>query len=508
MKNRICQVILVLSLLGLLAGAASPIWAEPSLGPEKQGSGPVTHVVRWGENLTLIARRYGVSASAIAQANGLWNPNYIYAGQRLVIPTGASPPAAPAAGATTTYIVRRGDTLHLIALRFGTTVNTIASLNRLSNPNFIYVGQRLQLPGGGAPAPAPTTSTCTYVVKRGDNLTQIALVHRTTVWALTLANNLANPSFIWVGQRLTIPGCSQAPTPAPTPRPPAPTPTPTPLLTAPAPTPTATPRQSSLKNLVIVIWDGTQRAHLTEMLDAGQLPNLKTFINENQILLLPSILSPACQPGSGAGYRTETGPANSAIATGLGAAGMANWTNADPKPIPDGLTLWEWAKGRGSAAGLVSSKDKPFWPHTPLQNARSEIDYWTVGGQPQSWVTDNALQFIRTHANSHFFLWVHYKEPDEVGHQYGENSGEYSQSLVVDDQQLGRIIAEIRAQGIEWQTLLVITTDHGFNEGGMQHDTCTADTKDLFLATSKNGAGLFNCIRSQTDISPCLRRAF
>lgn len=244
------------------------------------------------------------------------------------------------------------------------------------------------------------------------------------------------------------------------------------------------------------------------MLDRGELPKLKAFINRNQILLMPIINSATCQPGSGAGYRTETGPANSAIATGLGYAGMANWSNADPHPIPDGLTLWEWFKGRGYASGIVSSKDTKFWPLPPLRNARPEIDYWMVGEQPQSWVTDNALRFIRTHARSHFFLWVHYKEPDTLGHQKGENSAEYSQSLVIDDQELGRLIGELRDQAIEGDTLLVLTTDHGFNEGGFQHDTCTADTKNLFLATSRNGTGLFGCIRSQTDIAPCIWRLF
>jgi len=496
MKKKVYHVILVSSLLALLAGLGSPVWGAPAPGTEKQGTGSVVHIVQWGENLTLIARRYGVSVTAIVQANGIANPNYIYAGQRLVIPSGTAPPVSPPVGETTTYVVQWGDTLYAIASRYGTNAGAIVSLNGLSNPDFIYAGQRLQIPGSGTPA--SPTSTCIYVVRRGDTLTRIALAYRTTVWALTIANNLANPSFIWVGQRLVIPGCSDPAAATPTPRPPTPTPTATP-----APPPSAGP-----ENLIVVIWDGTQRAHLLEMLDRGELPNLATFIRENQPLLWPTISSATCQPGSGAGYRTETGPGNSAIATGLGYAGMANWENSDPHPIPDGLTLWEWFKRRGYATGIVSAKDHDFWPHTPLSNARPEIDYWMVADQPQAWVTQNALQFIGTHARSHFFVWVHYREPDTSGHAAGENSAEYSQSLVSNDQELTRLIAELRAQGIEGETLLVLTTDHGFNEGGTQHDTCTADTKDLFLAASKNGSGLFGCIRSQTDIAPCIQQIF
>lgn len=235
MKNRMLVAVAGLTLLALLTGLGSPVWGAPS--PEKLGTGSVIHIVQWGENLTLIARRYGVTIAAIAQVNSLANPNYIYVGQRLFIRSGApSPP-----GETTTYVVRSGDTLVTIARRLGTAVNAIVSLNRILNPDLIYVGQRLQIPGSGAPV--QPSNTCIYVVKAGDTLSKIALAYRTTVWAITIANNLANPSFIWVGQRLVIPGCSGNGGPTPTPPPTTPT-------TGPgvSPTPTVTPSPMSRMN--------------------------------------------------------------------------------------------------------------------------------------------------------------------------------------------------------------------------------------------------------------------
>jgi LysM repeat protein len=248
MKHRVCYAIVVGALLALSVGVGSPVWGAP----ERQGTGSVIHVVQWGEYLSLIASRYGVTVSAIVQANGLTNPDYIYAGQRLVIPSGSAPsppPAPPPACGTTTYVVLRGDTLFAIAYRFGTTVDAIASLNGLWNPNLIYVGQQLQIPGQqapGPPSPAPPGETCIYVVIAGDTLTQIALTYRTTVWAIAIANNLANPSLIFVGQRLAIPECSTGPSPTPAPTPPAPPPTATP--TSPGPAPTATPRPPTPTN--------------------------------------------------------------------------------------------------------------------------------------------------------------------------------------------------------------------------------------------------------------------
>jgi putative chitinase len=79
---------------------------------------------------------------AIAQANAIWNVNYIRAGQVLLIPGWQQAPV-PAPGY---YIVQPGNTLGAIAWRFGSTVWAIAQANGIWNPNLIYVGQRLYIP--------------------------------------------------------------------------------------------------------------------------------------------------------------------------------------------------------------------------------------------------------------------------------------------------------------------------------------------------------------------------
>lgn len=197
MRVRLCCVIALFVLTTQLGVFFTPVQAAPS------ASDPVVHVVRWGESLFLIARRYGTTTSAIVSANNLRNPNYVYAGQRLVIPTSGS---SPAAANTSTHVVQRGDRLSTIAVRYGTTVSYLASLNGLRNPNFIWVGQRLRVPASPAStAPQNQSSTIVHVVRRGEILASIAWKYGTTVRAIAAANNLANPSFIYVGQRLIIP---------------------------------------------------------------------------------------------------------------------------------------------------------------------------------------------------------------------------------------------------------------------------------------------------------------
>lgn len=94
--------------------------------------------VQWGDTLWGISLRYDTTVEVIAELNGIQDPNLIYVGQVLKIPKPAPE--------TVTYTVAAGDTLWEIAVRFGTTVDAIAALNHIENPNLIYPGQVLQLP--------------------------------------------------------------------------------------------------------------------------------------------------------------------------------------------------------------------------------------------------------------------------------------------------------------------------------------------------------------------------
>jgi LysM repeat protein len=103
------------------------------------------HIVQRGETLYSIARRYGVNMWAIARANRITNPNRIYAGQRLVIPTGQAG-GGWYAGTGAVHVVRRGETLYRIALNYGVSMWAIIRANNIANPNRIYAGQRLVIP--------------------------------------------------------------------------------------------------------------------------------------------------------------------------------------------------------------------------------------------------------------------------------------------------------------------------------------------------------------------------
>jgi murein DD-endopeptidase MepM/ murein hydrolase activator NlpD len=169
--------------------------------------GQTVHVVQAGETLFRIAQTYGVTVDEVVTANGLADRDVIHVGQQLVIPaSGAAlaPAISPPLTLSTDYVVQPGDTLSLIAQRFNSTVDAIAQANAVLNPNLIFVGQLLAVPTPQDAAPPPS-QTVTHVVQPGETLAGIALRYNTTAWAVAQANDLSNPNVILVGQRLVIP---------------------------------------------------------------------------------------------------------------------------------------------------------------------------------------------------------------------------------------------------------------------------------------------------------------
>lgn len=161
----------------------------PAPDPEPDPDNYQIYIVQSGDTLSGIAARFGTTYQMLARMNGITNPNMIYAGQRLRVPD--------AGGSQIVYIVQPGDTLSEIAVNYGISVQTIAALNGISNPNLIYAGEKLFIPSGGA---VPIY----YVIQKGDTLSGIAARFGTTTTALQQMNGISNPNVIYAGQRLRI----------------------------------------------------------------------------------------------------------------------------------------------------------------------------------------------------------------------------------------------------------------------------------------------------------------
>ena len=197
------RLLLIGALLLSSLALAMPVHAEEGV-----------HVVRAGDTLSTIAQAYGVSASDLAASNGVSNQNIIFTGQRLVIPGSAADQRATTVAGNALpagdgyYTVQRGDMLTSVAKANGMTLTDVMRLNGLTDPNFIWVGQKLRVSArvslAEAPDAKPEVADAIYVVQVGDSLSQIAQDHNTTTYVLMAANGLPNANFVWVGQRLRI----------------------------------------------------------------------------------------------------------------------------------------------------------------------------------------------------------------------------------------------------------------------------------------------------------------
>ena len=154
------------------------------------------YTVQTGDTLFAIATRFNVSVEAIIRANPGIDPSRIFVGQRLCIPA-AAPPACPGF----LYTVQTGDNLFRIAQRFNTTVEAILQVNPGLDPNRIFIGQQICIPS----APGPACPGFFYTVVAGDTLFSISRRFNTTIEAILRVNPGLDPDRLFIGQRICIP---------------------------------------------------------------------------------------------------------------------------------------------------------------------------------------------------------------------------------------------------------------------------------------------------------------
>lgn len=211
-------------------GATTMMFSQPA-----QATNTTTYTVKSGDSLGLIAQKYHTSTKKLQKLNHLTSDR-IYVSQKLKVPTSGTSSEKPTSSkkpssSTSTYTVKSGDSLGLIAVKYNMSIAKLKKLNNLSS-DFIYVSQKLKVTGKDvtskkpttnkkpAPAkkpappkkPASSSSTKTYSVVSGDSLGLIAAKYKMSVSSLKTLNNLKS-DMIFVGQKLKVKG-STTTTPA------------------------------------------------------------------------------------------------------------------------------------------------------------------------------------------------------------------------------------------------------------------------------------------------------
>lgn len=163
--------------------------------PDKNKETNTTITVVRGDTLSKIAQKYQTTVQKLVELNNIQNPNFIYVGQKLIVPTQNTTSTSN----NEIYYVKAGDTLSKIAKNYGTTVYAIAYTNGIKNINYIYIGQKLIIP-----VDHYDTNHVLYTIKRGDTLYSIARKYNTTIANLVMLNRIQNPNLIYVGRVIRI----------------------------------------------------------------------------------------------------------------------------------------------------------------------------------------------------------------------------------------------------------------------------------------------------------------
>lgn len=165
------------------------------------------YTVRQGDTLSGIANSHGTTTSKLASLNNISNPNLIYVGQALLVTSTSTNIATNNSTSSTDikYIVQSGDTLSSIAADNNVSINNLVTLNNIENANLIHIGDVLTIKTANVTTSNTSTiKSGTYTVQSGDSLSAIAAKYGISVATLASLNNITDTNLILTGQVLTL----------------------------------------------------------------------------------------------------------------------------------------------------------------------------------------------------------------------------------------------------------------------------------------------------------------
>ncbi len=168
--------------------------------------GSFAYTIKQGDTLWQLARTYNTTVEAIMAINPGIDPNNLRIGQVICIPSESPAPRCPIGSFE--YTIKQGDTLWQLARTYNTTVEAIMAINPGIDPNNLQIGQVICIPRA-----TPTCDGVYYVVRAGDTLYSIAMRYNVTVASLIAANPGIDPNNLQIGQIICIPKSEPIPCP-------------------------------------------------------------------------------------------------------------------------------------------------------------------------------------------------------------------------------------------------------------------------------------------------------
>ena len=239
-------------------------------------------------------------------------------------------------------------------------------------------------------------------------------------------------------------------------------------------------------NVIVVGWDGTQWDHLRQCF-SKELPECSDGLPNLDTLTGGTIFELTVTSG-----RTNTKPGWGQILSGYNAEVIRVFDNQDYHPIPEGYSIFEkfeayfgqaeavtmFVSGKHTNTGgacigdpTVDGFGNPLIEEygQPWCLIKDNLDYFEINLQENINVGNRAVALLEAHQNDLFFAFFMFGDPDKTGHNFGENSENYSAMLIDDDAWLGDIVEKLKELGIFTNTVIYVVTDHGFNEDMQVH---------------------------------------
>ncbi|MCY3780432.1 MAG: LysM peptidoglycan-binding domain-containing protein, partial [Chloroflexi bacterium] len=179
------------TLIGLLAQGAN-VAAEDEQSQANPAATFDTYIVQSGDSLYSLAQRFNTTVEALAATNNIIDTGQLYAGQSILVPTGAS-------SYVEVYEVQPGDTLFSISKRFNTSAGLLQGLNDIADGRSIFAGQILTVPS------VNQEKLKIHVVGPDESLYSIARRYNTTVSVLTSLNGIGGRLDLAVGRSILVP---------------------------------------------------------------------------------------------------------------------------------------------------------------------------------------------------------------------------------------------------------------------------------------------------------------
>ena len=295
------------------------------------------------------------------------------------------------------------------------------------------------------------------------------------------------------------------------------------------------------RNVILIGWDGAQRAHVQECLERGELPTLKRLATEG-VMVDEEVKG-----------KTDTKAGWTQILTGYDPNVTGVFNNAKYRDVPKGLSIFERLeehfgkdnfvtvavigkkghcgeinppkkvkfeeakepeppvkeKGKGKkgkqpgakkpAQGQIVEEDGVkyrVFGGSPYYTMHFACDAWEFGLMKDEKVGTRAIELLEKYKDKPFFFFVHFAEVDHSGHKHGENSKEYNDALISNDTWTGKILDKLKELKLDDKTLVYVTPDHGFNEGAKNH----SNAPHIFLATNDKRLQKSMAPATRTDI--------